>query len=155
MCDKQSLTILQYSTRKSQEVVMALLFEDLKNISKVDIITLHKPWRNQRNFITYHPLKQNFELIYLPSMETKVCFYMKKGIALLLWTYTHHSTDYTTLHLLTRNQQKIHVHNIYNQMKGGNALFSTLTKLEEVLSEYAGNKDEYLVLGHFNLHHLA
>lgn len=40
-------------------------------------------------------------------------------------------------------------------MKGGNALFSTLKKLEEVLLEYAGNEDEHLVLGDFNLYHLA
>lgn len=155
MCDEQGLTILQYNTRKSREVVMIPLFEDLENILKVDIIALQEPWRNQRDLTAYHPLKQNFELIYLPSIETRVCFYVRKGIALSSWTYTHHSADYTTLHLFTTNHRKIHVHNIYNQMKGGNAPFSTLRKLEEVLSEYAGNKDEHLVLGDFNLHHPA
>lgn len=40
MCNKQSLTILQYNTRKSREVVMVPLFEDLENILKVDIIAL-------------------------------------------------------------------------------------------------------------------
>lgn len=155
MCNKQSLTILQYNTRKSREVVMILLFEDLENILKVDIIALQEPWKHQRDLTTYHPLKQNFELIYLPSIETRVCFYIRKGIALSSWTYTHHSVDYTTLHLLTINRRKIHVHNIYNQIKGGDAPFSTLRKLEEVLSEYAGNEDEHLALGDFNLHHPA
>lgn len=40
-------------------------------------------------------------------------------------------------------------------MKGDNAPFGTLRKLEEVLSEYAGNNDEYLILEDFNLHHPA
>lgn len=147
--------ILQDNAKKSQKVVMIPLFEDLENILKVDIIALQEPWKNQRNLTTYHPPKKIFELIYLPSMETRVCFYVRKGIALLSWKYTHHSRDYTTLHLLTINHRKIHVHNIYNQMKGGNAPFSTLKKLEEVLSEYDGNEDEHLVLEDFNIHHPA
>lgn len=60
MCDKQSLTILQYHTRKSREVVMIPLFEDLENIFQIDIIALQEPWRNQRDLTTYDPLKQNF-----------------------------------------------------------------------------------------------
>ena len=38
-------------------------------------------------------------------------------------------------------------------MKRGNMPFSTLRKLEEVLSEYARNNDEHQVLGNFNLYH--
>ena len=130
---------------------MVPLFEDLENILKVDIIALQESWKNQRNLTIYYPLKQNFELINLLSMKTRVCFYMRKGIALLSWTFTHLSAEYTSLHLLTTNYWKIYVYNVYNQMKRGDAPFSTLKKLEEVLLEYAGNKDELLVLGDFNL----
>lgn len=98
---------------------MILLFEDLKNVLKVDFIVLQEPWKNQRDLTTYHLFKQNFELIYLSFIKTKVCFYMIKSIAFLSLTYTHHFADHITLHLLTTNQQKTHIHNIYNQIKLG------------------------------------
>lgn len=134
---------------------MIPLFKDLENIFKVDTIALQEPRRKQRNLTTYHLLKQNFRLIYLLSIEIKVCFYVRKGIFLSLWTYTYHFTDYTTLYLLTVNYQKIYVYNIYYQIKRSNALFSILKKLEKILLEYIKNKNKYLILRDFNLHHLA
>lgn len=78
----------------------------------------------------------------------------KKHCSFVINLY-YHSADYTTLHVYITNHRKIHVHNIDNQIKGGNAPFSILRKLEEVLLEYARNKNEHLVLEEFNLHHLA
>lgn len=40
--DKQGLIILQYTIKKSREIVIILLIKDLENILKVDIIISQK-----------------------------------------------------------------------------------------------------------------
>lgn len=57
-----TLSILQYNTRKSRNIVMIPLFQN-ENILDIDIIALQEPWRNTRDQTTYHPRKDAFPYI--------------------------------------------------------------------------------------------
>ncbi len=74
-----TLSILQYNTRKSRNIVMIPLFQN-DNILDIDIITLQEPWRNTRDQTTYHPRKESFHLLYPKNNKARVCFFVNKKI---------------------------------------------------------------------------
>ena len=63
MLDTNMLSILQYNINKSREKVMASFLVD-KQMLEYDIIALQEPWRNPFQHMTYHPVKDQFDLIY-------------------------------------------------------------------------------------------
>ena len=146
--DLSTLSILQYNTRKSRNIVMVPLFQS-ENILNIDIIALQEPWRNTRDQTTYHPRKDAFHLIYPESNKARVCFFINKKIEQSSWTYTVHSPDVITLHFKLPDRH-IHIHNIYNPVNA-EEISASIPVLEQSL--VADPHEEHIALGDFNLHH--
>ncbi len=108
-----SLSILQYNIRKSRDQVMMPFFDDLQTLT-YDIIAVQEPWRNSEFFITYHPHRDIFHLIYMGHGSTRVCFYINKRLAISSRNATHHNSDLCTIYLEIHSIGKLHIHNIYN-----------------------------------------
>ncbi|KAF3492133.1 uncharacterized protein GIQ15_01650 [Arthroderma uncinatum] len=109
---------------------------------------LKEPWRNLFISISYYPLKQHFQLIYLNDAATRVCFYINKRINPGTWSVSHLSKDITSLTI--RNPptgRNIHIFNVYNEVGT-----DTLSALADAIDRLESHK-EVMVLGDFNLHH--
>ncbi len=128
--DLSNLSILQYNTRKSRNIVMVPLFQN-NNILNIDIIALQEPWRNTRDQTTYHPRKDAFHLVYPESDKTRVCFFVNKKIEQSIWTFTVHSPDVISLHIKLPERQ-VHIYNIYNPVNA-KEISTSIPILERVL----------------------
>lgn len=146
--DMSTLSILQYNTRKSRNIVMVLLFQN-ESILNIDIIALQKPWKNTRDQTTYHSQKDVFHLIYPKSDKAQVCFFINKRIEQFTWTYTVDSLDVISLHIKFLDKQ-VHIHNIYNPVNA-KEISTNIPVLERRLA--ASPHEEHIALGNFNLHH--
>lgn len=58
-----TLSILQYNTRKSHNIIIVLLFQN-KSLLNIDIIMLQEPRRNTQDQTIYYLQKNAFYLIY-------------------------------------------------------------------------------------------
>ena len=145
-----TLTILQYNTRKSRNIVMIPLFQNDK-ILNIDIIAIQEPWRNTRDQTTYHPRKDSFHLLYSENDKTRVCFFINKKIDQSTWTYTMDGPNIISLHL-NLPDRCIHIHNIYNPVNVEENSTS-IPILKHRLAAYPN--EEHIALGDFNLHHEA
>lgn len=115
-----SLSILQYNIRKSRDQVMMPFFDDPQTLT-YDIIAVQEPWRNSEFFITYHPHRDIFHLIYMGHGSTRVCFYINKRLAISSRNATHHNSDLCTIYLEIHSIGKLHIHNIYNPVSSTNS----------------------------------
>lgn len=109
------LTIIQYNTHRSRDVVMAD-FLAKPEVSKADIIAVQEPWENPYTDTTYYPLKQTHELLFPSSSETgsraRVCIYISKNMA--GWTHYAHSEFCQEVRIQT-GVGEICFFNIYNE----------------------------------------
>jgi ribonuclease HI len=142
------LTIIQYNTHRSRDVVMAD-FLAKPGVIQADIIAVQEPWENPYNDTTYHPLKQTHELLFPSSLETgsraRVCLYISKNLT--GWTHYAHSEFCQEVRLQTRAGQ-ICFFNIYNEC-GTTGTVEFLSKLLE------GSRKHIMIAGDFNLHNPA
>ena len=111
------LTIIQYNTHRSRDVVMAD-FLAKPEVSKADIIAVQEPWENPYNDTTYHPLKQTHELLFPSSEETgggraRVCIYISKKVG-TNWTHYAHS-EFCQEVRIQNGVGEICFFNIYNE----------------------------------------
>lgn len=136
-----TLSILQYNTKKSRNIVMIPLFQN-DNILDIDIIALQEPWRNTRDQTTHHPQKDSFHLLYLESNKARACFFINEKIDQSTWTYTTDGPDLISLHLKLPDKC-IHIHKTS----------TSIPILKRRLSAHPNEK--HIVLGDFNLHHEA
>ncbi len=143
-----NLSILQYNTRKSCNIVMVLLFQN-NNIFNINIIAFQKPSRNTRDQTIYHPRKDAFHLVYPESDKTRGCFFVNKRMEQSSWTFTVHSPDLISLHIKLLERQ-LHIYNIYNPINA-EEISTSIPILDRVLK--VGTYEEGIVLGDFNLHH--
>lgn len=92
-----TLTILQYNTRKSQIIIIISLLQN-NNILSINIITIQEPWKITCDIITYHLQKDTFHLLYPKTNKAKVCYFIKKKIDQSIWTYITDGPDIMSLH---------------------------------------------------------
>ncbi len=145
-----TLTIIQYNTRKSRSLVMILLFQN-DEILNIDIIAIQEPWRNTRDQTIYHPRKNSFHLLYSENDKTRVCFFINKKIDQSNWTYTMDGPDIISLHL-NLPDRCIHIHNTYNPVN----VEEISTSIPILRHRLAAHPDEeHIALGDLNLHHEA
>lgn len=69
-----TLSIVQYNTRKSQNIVTISLFQN-NSILNIDIIALQEPWRNTRDTSSHIPRKRQ---------GASLLFYQQKGRSIYL-----------------------------------------------------------------------
>lgn len=150
MTENHSLSILQYNVNKSKDKVMIPLFEE-PNTPTYDILAVQEPWRNPFQHTTNNRLSQFFELSYLSHPATRVCLFIHKRLALSIWNVTHHTPDFSTLEICTRDARVIHIHNIYNpcQQSGDPCVIPTIV---DRLNETPSNV-EHILLRDLNLYH--
>ncbi len=146
--DLSNLSILQYNTRESRNIVMVPLFQN-NNILNINIIALQEPWRNTRDQTKYHARKDAFHLVYPESDKTRVCFFVNKGMEQSSWTFTVHSPDLISLHIKLPERQ-VHIYYIYN-LVNAEKISTSVPILERVLE--VSTYEECIVLEDFNLHH--
>ena len=86
-------------------------------------------------------------------MNTRVCFYINKTMALVSWSFTHHSADLCFLYLKTLDERTIHIHNIYNPCNSNveDEHSSTIPTLLRAIEKHPNG--EHISLGDYNLHH--
>jgi hypothetical protein len=147
------LTIIQYNTHRSRDVVMAD-FLAKPAVVKADIIAVQEPWENPYSNTIYHPLKQTHELLFPSSLETgsraRVCIYISKNLT--GWTHYAHSEFCQEVRLQT-GAGKICFFNIYNECG--------ITDTVELVSKLLGNRQRRrgrqhtMIARDFNLHHPA
>lgn len=151
--NKSTLLILQYNVNKYREQVMISLMID-ENSWEYDIIAIQKSWNNFFQIITYHLLKNRFDLIYREEWEIRVCFFVNNRLR-ESWIYSYHSKNLCSIHLDTEDElhtQKIHIHNIYNSISlSSEDRQSTLSSLQRALKK--NQNEKHLILSSFNLHH--
>lgn len=141
------LNILQYNMRKSDTLMKE--FFTTEEVETLDIIICQEPYNRRDTRTTVHPLKAIFHLIYPDYDKPRTCIFVNKRIATNSWSTTITSGDLCSIHIRNQDNNILHVHNVYNPVKGDN--LSTLPILREELAKY-GN-EEQLMLGDFNLHH--
>ena len=146
--DMSTLSILQYNTRKSCNIVIVPLFQN-ESIPNIDIIALQEPWRNTRDQTIYYPQKDAFHLIYPESDKARVYFFVNKKIEQSTWIYTMNSPDVISLYIKFLDRQ-VHIHNICNLVNVEEISIS-IPVLEQKLA--ANLHEEQIALGDFNLHH--
>jgi hypothetical protein len=66
----KELTIIQYNTNRSKDVVMAQFMRD-PMVLRAGIIAIQEPWANPYQETTHHPAKQSHQLLYPQSNETR------------------------------------------------------------------------------------
>jgi hypothetical protein len=147
MLENQTLSILQYNVNNSRSKVMISLFES-EGITYFDVLAIQEPWRNLYQPTTNNRLNQHFVLHYMDSMNTRVCFFVDKRIA--LESITHRTRDLITLSFRRQEDRFINIHNIYNPCKSSNES-NNLSLLRTALAEDV--EGEHIVTGDFNLHH--
>ncbi|OKP12114.1 hypothetical protein PENSUB_2274 [Penicillium subrubescens] len=125
-----------------------------EEVISADIIAIQEPWENPFQDNTYHPLKQTYELLYPAAAEiggrARVCMFISKKIG----EHTHlaHSRDCQEIRIKTELSGELRIVNVYNDQQQGVAL----RLLQETLPPTREQKGvSYLVLGDFNLYHLA
>jgi Ribonuclease HI len=151
----KELTIIQYNTNRSKDVVMAQFMRD-PTVLKAGIIAIQEPWANPFQETTHHPAKQTHQLLYpqedeTGGLRTRVCFFVSKKLG--GWTHRVHSRDCQELRLRHRDRE-LRIFNIYNQPENGEDTVQLLTRLIPPVREQAKEPGiTYLVVGDFNLHH--
>ncbi|KAI9768417.1 MAG: hypothetical protein M1839_004114 [Geoglossum umbratile] len=90
---------------------MAGLLAD-KRALEYDIIAIQEPWRNPFHPTTYNPVKDRFDLIYLESNSTRVCFFINSKLR-GSWTHTHYSPDYAAIALQIQEHDREYPRTIY------------------------------------------
>lgn len=65
----RELTIIQYNTNRSKNVVMAQFMRDL-TVLQAGIIAIQEPWANPYQETAHHPAKQSHQLLYPHANET-------------------------------------------------------------------------------------
>ncbi|KAJ5458796.1 hypothetical protein N7530_010740 [Penicillium desertorum] len=143
------LTIVQYNTNRSRDIVMAD-FLAKPGVYQADIIAIQEPWENPYSDTTYHPLKQTHELLY-PSTKTggraRVCIYISKRIG-SEWTHHAHSAFCQEVRMQTVTCT-VRIFNIYNEC----GTTDTIDLLHQTIR--GDGHVHSIVLGDFNLHHPA
>ena len=121
MVEQQELRLLQYNVQKSRDVVLASLFQ-AGWITEYDILAIQEPWRNPFIATSYHPLIAHFQLVYLDSTETRVCFYINKRIDTSTWNASFVTKDIINLEIVHPVlHDKLSIVNVYNEV-GTNTL---------------------------------
>lgn len=142
------LNIIKYNTRKSQNIVIVLLFEN-KSILIINIIALQKPWKNIQKQTIYHPQKAAFYLLYPKNDKAQVCFFINKKIKQAIRIYIIDLLNIISLYIKFPNRQ-VHIHDIYN-LVNAQEISTNILVLEQKLVTSLHNK--YIALSNFNLHH--
>ena len=141
----RELTILQYNVNRSKDIAMAQFLRD-PAVLAADIIAIQEPWINPYKDNTHHPAKQTHELLWPSEGETgaraRVCMFVSKKIG--GWTHFAHSADVQELRLRTEIGE-VRIMNVYNKQGKWDGL--------NLLRSLVVNKDTYLIVGDFNLHH--
>jgi exonuclease III len=147
------LTIIQYNTHRSRDVVMADFLAN-PEVSKADIIAVQEPWENPYNDTTYHPLKQTHELLFPSSAETgggraRVCIYISERVG-TNWTHYAHSEFCQEVRFQT-GLGEICFFNIYNEC----GTTGTVDLLNNLLcgNQQRHSRRHLMIAGDFNLHH--
>ena len=145
---------MQYNVRNDRVSTKLPLLAD-PNTQDYDIIAIQEPWRNPSALTTLSPHQSGFHLLYRPSGETRVCFYISDSIDPDSWEVKFPSPDMCTLIIRTKigeTSEVIHIHNVYNPSPASYSSVdcpSTLPTVKRQLT--AGVK--HVLLGDFNLHH--
>jgi ribonuclease HI len=154
MKGQHKITILQYNTRRSLDIVMAPLMRD-PGLADIDIIAIQEPWCNNYGRIptTHHPRKDVFDLVYPKVKGARVCFLINKRIDMRSWSTTKEEKDYCSIRVKC-NTGPLHIHNIYNPQSST----SEPSPIPEVIRSIHRSKEEtrenqHVIVGDFNLHH--
>jgi exonuclease III len=152
----ETLSIIQYNTRKSYEVIAPFMRHE--DVWRTDIIAIQEPWINAHNGKTYNPVPDRFMTIQPDAARPRVCWYVNKRIKAQHVQVTHHTRDLSTLRLTVRDGGQIHIHNVYNPPPQAPYVEatrlptnSTLPKLDSALLRTQGQTT--IVVGDFNAHH--
>ena len=122
-----------------------------KNTLKCDIITIQKLWKNDQYNCTYNSIFDRFELLYHDKKITKICLFVNKNLTLFSWNAIHHTTNFFTLKLKTKNSRIINIHNIYNSKMTTSKANKSIMLLKKKLKKTSN--ENHITLKNFNLHH--
>ena len=81
---------------------------------------------------------------------TKVCLFVNKKIAKIVYFHTFHNKNLISLRMQIANDRIINIHNMYNSCKDNNdisVIFSLKNAIQKRLNE------KHVVIENFNLHH--
>ena len=149
MLKNQTLFILQYNVNNSRTQIMISLFE-IKDIEDYDILIIQKFWKNSFQLTTNNRFSQQFELFYISNAITKMCLFVNKKIAKIVYFHTFHNKNLISLRMQIANDKIINIHNMYNSCKSSNdisVIFSLKNAIQKRLNE------KHVVIENFNLHH--
>jgi hypothetical protein len=73
------LMILQYNVYTTKGIVMAPLLAD-HHMSEFTIIAIQEPWQNPHILTSHNPSNSSFHLLYPPSADASVCFFVNKSL---------------------------------------------------------------------------
>ena len=146
-----TLSILQHTTMKPRDKVMASLLRD-KRIINYDLLAIQEPWRNPFMDTIHNPIPQHFELAYHNHRKARACFFINKRIGGNQWSVTHNTPDLSTLELRwEKKDEAIVIHNVYNPVPTIEPTNNALPTLREAMGRWKQAKQ--VVVGDFNLHH--
>ena len=149
MLENQTLFILQYNVNNSRTQIMISLFE-IKDIENYDILVIQKSWKNSFQLTTNNKLSQQFELLYMSNAITKMCLFVNKKIAKIVYFHTFYNKNLISLRMQIANDRIINIHNMYNSCKDNNDI-SVILSLKNAIQKKFNEK--HVVIENFNLHH--
>ncbi len=140
-----NLTIIQYNCGYTNSQASRLLFD---SFTAPQVLAIQEPAYSRLTKSTYCP--KPYELAYEAGPETRVCFMIKRDVGIAQWRRRQYGPNVAALELDT-SQGKLTILNVYNPGARGPRL-QEWPQIDAALREAAG---EVLLLGDFNLHHLA
>lgn len=150
----KELTIIQYNTNRSKDIVMAQIIR-YPTVMKASIIVIHEPWANPYQETTHHPANQTYQLLYPESSETggdraRVCMFVSKRIE--GQTHIVYSKDCQEVRVRNIEEKEFRIFNIYNQPNNGEDTVNLLSQLIPPTRDQEPGVS-YLVVGDFHLHY--
>ena len=160
MIEQTILHILLYNIRHKALTIMASLLHDEK-ISQFNILAIQKLWYNPHNKSLYNPDSSSFYLAHKPKSNTHTCVYINKRLDLENWKMEESKRNLCSIQLAIKDKhleaasqkRKIRIHNVYNLFLvfyTFNTSSLTLLRIKQALQK----KEDHILLGDFNLHHL-
>jgi hypothetical protein len=108
------LKILQYNVHTTEDIVMAPLLA-ATHISEFSVLAIQELWRNPQIPTTHNPSNSAFHLLYPPSAETSVCFFVNKSLNPSSYTAHFPTPKYGNLRLrrTIQGMRYVMIHNMY------------------------------------------
>jgi hypothetical protein len=137
------------------------------SISRFSLLAIRDPWQNQPIPTTHNPSNSAFHLLYPPSAEAFVYFFMNKSLNLSSYTACFPTPKYGSLCLISSVQgvrdtmipnvyrtQNISLTSTENLPLDEPLLLDTHETFSHVSAAISDNSNDHVLLGDFNIHHL-